>query len=419
VTDPDIRGVARSKKINLPPAYFQIGIPSDEVIAALTAGVVQIRRRAEIYESNAITPFNIVNWNRRLNTGEISVDGTRDERRQIDITLENDDRLLDEDANGGFWYDKIIKVFWGIEYYSSTTLKTWETQLGEFMVDTIDEDRFPHLTHVTGRDYTKKCLISDITQSMSFSSGFPVEQIIQALAANAGVTKFRLPITGRVFSDDTVFDVGTDRWSIMKTVADSIGYEIYFTPDGYLTMRPYQDPVLSPLSFTFKSGEDGTLNAYKRSSDDSQLKNHCIVIGATVTDNSGISTTAFGEAINDDLGSPTRRFNADGSYHMGDRVDVFTSDFITRTADAQALAESRLRVMALEEWSIDFSSLVIPWVDSNDIVAVENPDTTDTFTPTRFLLSTFKLPLGLGVMSGTAKRVTLVGTSTAIPGVIQ
>jgi hypothetical protein len=175
-------------------------------------------------------------------------------------------------------------------------------------------------------------------------------------------------------------------------------------------MRPYQDPVLSPLTYTFQPGEDvGTLVSYKKSSNDSLIRNHTLVIGATTTDDLGVSTTAYGEAFNDDPGSPTRRYNADGTNHLGDRLDTFKSDYITSVADAQALAEARIRLMSLEEYSIDFSSLVIPWLEANDIIAVIDPQES-VYTPIRFLFSNFTLPFALGAMTGNAKRVTIVGT---------
>lgn len=402
-----------------PPVVPYVGIPPMEVQNAITAGVVQIKRRAEIYESNAITPFGIANWDARLSTGSITVDGTRDERRMIDISLDNTDFALNMNPYGGMYYDKIIKVFWGVVYYpvSSTGVvsayqKFWETQIGEFMIDTFDEDRFPNVQHITGRDYTKLCLQSDITQSETFDSTYPVEEILTGLAANAGVTKFRMPATGLFFKDDTTFDIGTSRWAIMVQVADSVGYEVFFTADGYLAMRPYQDPVLSPLVYTFEPGaSNGTLITYKKSSDDSLIKNHTMVVGATVTDDSGISTTAYGEAVNDDPRSPTRRYRPDGTIHLGDRLDLFKSDYITSVADAQALAVQRLRVMGLEEFSVDFSSLIIPWIDANDIIQVINPNES-VYTPVRFLFSNFAIPLGLGAMTGTAKRVTVVGTTS-------
>lgn len=397
MTSPDVS--------ELMPPFAVNGTPPDAVVDALLSGVVDIKRRAEIYEPDAITPFSIVDWNARLVDGSITVDSTRDERRMLDMTLNNNDRLLNLNPINGFWYDKVIKCFWGIEYYNSdNVLSHWETQVGEFMIDTISEDYFPNVTKITGRDYAKKCLVSDILNSIQFDPSTPVETIVRALAANAGVSKFRLPFTGLVFSDPVVFDPGTARWEIMKKITDGVGYEIYFSGDGYLTMRPYQDPSTSPVTWVFEPGKPaGTLVTASLKSDDSLLKNHCVVMGTPQTDDSGLTTAAFGEARNDDLSSPTN------IARVGDRVDIFKSDYITDPDQAQAIANIRLSIMMLEEYNIDFSSIIIPFIDAGDIVIIID-DKESNYVPSRYLLSNYTLPLSLQEMSGTGKRVTIVGT---------
>ena len=232
------------------PSLADISYPTDEVIDALLAGIVRVKRRAEIYESDGVTPYNIPLWNGRLKEGSVTVDRTRDERRIAEISLSNFDNALVQNPYGGFYYDKVIKVFWGIRYFDSLgTEQVWDTQIGEFMIDRISETRFPHVTKLQCRDYTKKCLQSKLPVSLTFAAGTPIETIIRALAANSGVTKFALPYTGRTYSLDIVFERGVERWAVMAKVADSIGYEIYFRGDGCLTMRPYPDPTLSPLSW--------------------------------------------------------------------------------------------------------------------------------------------------------------------------
>lgn len=390
------------------PPLATVGYPSDEVIAALIDGTVRVRRRAEIYESDASTPFDIVRWDARLAGGSVTVDRSRDERRMLDMTLENKDRALRLDPMSGFWYDKIIKVFWGIKYFDSLGMpKAWESQIGEFMIDRIDEDRFPHAMKVTGRDYTKICLKSKIKNSLQFPLGTPIENIVKALAANCGIKKFALPTTGQSYSLDIVFERGTERWNVMKKVADSIGYEVFFRGDGHLTMRPYPDPLLSPLSWIFRGGTaDGTLINYSRSSNDSRIFNHVIVVGATTTVGQ-FNTTIFAEAINDDANSPTR------VSRLGDRVDFIQNDFFTERAQADAFARRRLRIGALEEYEVNFESLIIPWLEASDIVDVDDSGGS-VYVPSRFLLSNFTFPLSLGPMTANGKRVTIVGSEQTL-----
>lgn len=387
------------------PALASQNIPADEVIDALIAGIVSVRRRAEIYESDAVTPFAIEDWNSRLTGGEVTVDAFRDERRMFDFSFDNSDNALRLDPYSGFYYDKIIKAFWGIQYYKDGVLRAWETQVGEFMIDQIQEDYFPDEVKLTGRDYAKKCLVSKLQQSVEFPQFTAVETIIRALASNAGVTKFALPYTGQGYARDAAFERGTERWKVIRELADSIGYEVYFTGDGYLTMRPYGDPILSPVRWIFRPGTlDGTLVKYQRSTNDSRIKNHIVVIGANITDLAGFTQTIHAEAINNDPDSPTR------VSRIGDRVDFYESEFITDSGQAQAIANQRLRVSALEEYSISFESLIIPWLDAGDIVDIHD-DESGPYVPRRFLLTNFTFPFGLSSMSAQARRVTMAGTT--------
>jgi hypothetical protein len=392
---------------NYPPLPDQ-NIPPDEVIDALIAGIVRITRRVEIYEADGVTPFDIPYWNARLVDGEVTVDRERDERRMCDITLENNDNALQLNPVDGFWYDKILKVFWGIRYFSAGVETRWETQIGELMIDSIVESAFPHTVKVVGRDYAKKCLLTKLKSSLSFSQYTPVEDIIAALAGNCGITKIALPYTGEGFAKDVVFERGTERWKVMRDLADSIGYELYFRGDGYLTMRPYGDPTLSPLKWIFnQSPLDGTLVDYTRSSNDTRVKNHIIVIGAATTDLDGFSQVAFGEAINTDTSSPTRVAK------IGDRTEIIESDYITDSVQAGAMAVQRLRIASLEEFDIDFSSIIIPWLEGGDIVEIVDKGE-GAYVPSRFLLVNFVFPLSLGPMTGTGRRTTIVGTTHAL-----
>lgn len=90
----------------------QSDYPPPQAIAKFLAGTTHHIRRIEIYEEDGIT-----RWAKdtipRLKDGTVSVDYDRDERRALDLTLDNSDRLL-QNAPGEFWYDKIIKVFRGV-----------------------------------------------------------------------------------------------------------------------------------------------------------------------------------------------------------------------------------------------------------------------------------------------------------------
>lgn len=386
------------------PPFPSLGIPSDEVIDALIDGIVRIKRRVEIYESDGVTPFDIEDWDARLNGGNITVDRERDERRMCEFSLHNDDGALNLNPINGFYYDKVLKAYWGIEYYdASGQRQSWETQVGEFLIDRVGRDNFPNLVKLIGRDYTKKCLTSKLSQSVAFPSGTPIEQVIAALAANANVTKLALPYTGMAYNRDISFSRGTPRWQVMKEIAASVSLEVFFRRDGYLTLGDLPDPSNTPISWAFKAGADGSLCKYSKSANDSRIYNHIVVVG-TATEVEGLASQVFGEAVNDDEASPTSRPRL-----LQDKVDYVESDLFMTNSDAQAYADARLRIAALEEYEISFEGLVIPWLEAGDIVDIHD-GTESVYTARRFLLSNYSLPMSLGPMAGTGRRVTIAGS---------
>lgn len=404
---PDIR--------ELLPGWPQLGIPPDNVLKQLTSSLVRIQRRVEIYEADGVTPWNDPLWDSRLVDGSVTVDRERDERRMCDFALDNTDNALRNNPRNGFWYDKILKAFWGIKFYDKNLGQwvRWETPLGVFLIDRIAEGRFPNTIKVTGRDLSKKCIISGLSQTIAFPQGVAIETIIQAVAANAGISNFALPVTGNAYAQDIVFTRGTARWKVIKDLADLIGYEVYFRPDGYLTMRQVPDPTLSPVAWSFTSDFGGSLVDYDKSTDDSRVFNHIVVTGAALgaepstlagaVTGSNVSEIVFAEALNTDPASPTR------ISRIGDRTKPYESDYFTSVGQAQDYANLMLRIASLEEYDMNFTSLIIPFLDASDIIEIEQ-STDDPYTPSRFLLSNFTIPMSLGPMTGVARRTTITGT---------
>lgn len=578
------------------------GIPPELVQRAFLAPITEITRRVEIHEADGETPWRPELWPRVLVGGTISVDMTRDERRSVDVELDNTDGALDPEA-GGFWYDKVLKVFYGVRLYErerdprvviveetnapgqglalkallagagidttlfdplivrydqvaefdvvvsiSSTVPTkrtllleafergksvitfapaataaelpdhiqavaptvawaerrafakldvpdrvaggwdgtwvlagpgsyrpitavapgalallesaadergpdiaavlafgvdgqgwmhcnaadltaarftarrddfgrflgavvrrldyvdvgdhWETQLGEFVADSIeDADEFGDRIRFAGRDYTARCMLSKLSKATMFTATEPIEAVIAAVAANAGVRKISLPITTKTLGKDMTWEADVERWRIIADVALAGNYEIYFTPTGVLTMREQQDPLLTPASLKLTTGDGGNLVSRSAKTSGGQIFNHVVVVGES---SDSTVPLVFGEAINNDPASPT---SVD---RIGQRTKRISSALVTTDAQALDLARTMLSVSALEEFEMSFTAVLLPWIEPGEIVEMVDPDG-EYWGPSRYLLSTLSLPLDLGPMSGTAKRVMKVG----------
>lgn len=313
------------------------------------------------------------------------------------------------DPNGSRWFHyhptargtqakNLIKN--GIMYlWNYAPFREWEMQVGEFVVDGLSSDHFPHKLKMTGRDYVKKISNSKVTTPISFDAGTSIDALIVAVAANAGITKFNVPTTGETLGSSLGFDKGTDRWKIVSDAAASINLEIFFDQKGFLTTRDFLDPSVSPVSQTFLTGPGGNLAGWSRSVNDSRLYNHVIVTG---TPSSSETLPFHGEALNTEPTSPTR------IERIGDRSYFYDSSFFTSDDQCLAYAQTLLKTVALESYEMSWNSITYPWLEVGEIADVLDPARLES-EPTRFLMDTLTIPLDLGSMSSTGKRVTIVG----------
>lgn len=336
--------------------------------------------------------------------------------RYLDGASEHYTGIIEENVlSGGRWFHYHPQAF-GTQskvllknaltwLWNYTPFREWTTQIGEFVIDNIAEDNFPYITKVSGRDLTKKCITSNFETSTSFSAGTPITDIVKALAANAGITKFNIPASS--LTTDARIDVerNTPRWDVMRDAASTNHFRIFFDAQGYLTMRPEQDPSFAPVSHVFQTGmPDGDLIKWSRSTSDARLYNHVIVTGESSEE--GV-LPFFGEARNTEPSSPTR------IARIGDRAYFMTSTWYTSNQQCIDVANTWLKLTALESYDLGWDSLVYPWMDVGDIVEVLDPRRSD-FEPIRFLLDNLTIPLELSSMSATGKRVTIVQDTEAM-----
>lgn len=367
--------------------------PPPEALAAILGPASRIVRQVQIVDAVGAIYADVTGSG--IIDGTVTVDQTRTERRAFELTLENVDSRY-QHAQGQLWYDKIVKMWRGVEYKLNGVDTTWVTQVGEFMIDEITSQNFPHTVHLQGRDYTKKLITSQFKIPTNFVQGQRLEDLIKTIALNGGITKFILPATGMVTGKDWYFDTGTTRWDAITQLSTNYGFECYFDGNGYLIMRRFQDPVSTPTMVTFDTGEFGNLVSYTKASRDSRLYNSIVVIGE-----SSNNIPIYAIAQNTTPGSPT------SIDQIGERVFTYKSAFITTQEQGQQVAQNMLAIHALEEYDVSLESICLPWLEGGDVIEFVDPAPA-TGEPTTFLLSSFNIPMALGSMSSSCKRVTKV-----------
>lgn len=273
----------------------------------------------------------------------------------------------------------------------------WSTQLGEFQIDDIDSPRFPRQIKLRGRDFAKKLILDKFPTATLFDEGVPIEDVVQAVALNGGISKLNLPSTGQVTPLDLMYERGTPRWEVIKKLCTDYGWELYFDASGFLTMREFRDPVSSPTSFEFETGPGGTMVEFGKKVNDTRIKNHVIVSGENAD-----QVPVFAEVENNSVTSPTR------IERLGRRSWEYVSQYITEYSQALSIAENFISVQALESFEVNIDSLVLPWLEVGEIIRFDDPEP-NPGDPNRYLLDNLNIPLTLGPMGSVGKRVTIIG----------
>ena len=286
-------------------------------------------------------------------------------------------------------------VTWASAYEA---LDIWEIQLGEFMADSISVGQSYATVSISGRDLTKLCQQSKFVTSTTFTASTPIESVVKTVATNAGISKFKLPITGKVLDKDMTWERDTTRWDVIRDVSNSNNYEVFFDNEGYLVMREFRDPLTTPSTLELSTGVGGNLVSRGGKTSDTNLFNHIVVVGES-SDSS--TPPVYAEAINNAPTSPT------SVQEIGDRVSITTSSLVTSVTQAQQYADSLLAVSALEEFELSFEATLLPWIEVGDILEMKKSD--DRYWgPDRYLLTSLTFPLDLTPMSGNGKRTEKV-----------
>lgn len=394
-----------------------VAMPTAEVLEYLQAGFVKVTRRCEILTASGASFYDDIG----LIDGTISVDASRDERRTCDLTLgDNEGRL--EATPDGLWYDKLIRPWRGISWPGGS----WEAPLGVFMPDRIGDVKrikkrfrlrtddptnvetdpatpFTMSVQVTGRDLTKRMLTSKLSNPLTFVAGTSVEDIVRAEAANSGIGSVILPWDGGanpapVLDIDQSFEVDTARFSLVSTLLQNYGYEVFISQFD-LIVRAFRDPATMPAIWSFQTGVEGNLVTYEKSVNDTELYNRVVVRGSGQT-----NAFVFAEVAITDPDSPIH------SSRIGDRPYSWSSPTVATNDEALTLATMLLKVHALQSYEVALGSIVLPWLEAGEVVAFIDPQAPAIVgDPERFFLSDFTIPIGIGAtMDGTAKRVVPV-----------
>ena len=376
--------------------------PSADVIAALEAPITRVTRRAEMFESDGVTPF-LDDISMVVESGSVTAAYDSEARRTLSVSFHEE--VTDKYTGAtsiipigpdGIWYDKTIKIWRGVEWLDGDgELQSWECPLGTFRIDNVRQRHHPKsVLQINGRDETKLALTSKFGTNAVFPAGTNVRDLIETVALNAGMTRFRLFNSPQATTVEIEAGGNDTRWKFMNDIATAYNLELFMDTDGYLVSRPFHDPAVTAPTFEFAVNDN--LASYDKLMNDSEIYNHVVVVGESAE-----KIPIAGEATNTAGGSPT------SIARIGERTKRIDSTLIEDADQARTLAESYLAVAALEAFEIGFGAVVYPFLDVGVVVQFEDPYAASV-QPTRFLLTNVTIPLNLGPMTTTGKRLQVL-----------
>lgn len=216
-----------------------------------------------------------------------------------------------------------------------------------------------------------------------------VEAIRTAMSQLCGEQFFRMADTSATLSADVSIGRDTTVWAVIKDIADSMNWLLFYDADGYLACRP---PSTDPV-FLFHTGEvpGGTISGDVSIGYGEDVLNLVWATGGTPSGKK-VPIEAFAVAPPTHPLSPAelRRGGVDG-YRRHD----LTSDEVTKLSDLQAMVDRSLAQVLLQSVDLSFDSLCVWHLEEGDPIGVQEeggPIVSGTF-------SSASIPLSPGLQS--------------------
>lgn len=175
--------------------------------------------------------------------------------------------------------------------------------------------------------------------------------------------------TSQKLTADASFAQDVTYWDAAKSLADSLGWVLYYNAWGHLN---FGSPN-SSVSFTYRTGNGGAiLSTPKIQYNAASVINSVRVVGGTPK-GAKAPVTATAKAPADHPLSPQNLGRGGKLRHVWSDI---TNDKLTTKTQAQNAANAELNKALLENVEISFDALVYPILDETDLIRVQTDDFT-------------------------------------------
>lgn len=206
-------------------------------------------------------------------------------------------------------------------------------------------------------------------QPFTVAAGLNYGDAIQSMVLDRlpSQTLFSISSTTRVLPDVVVYGLtqGGDPWQDCRELAQAIGFECFFDPNGVFVFRPVPDPTVGDPVWEFDEDSNPLVAESSRELSDDQTFNHIIVIGQSTSSQNAVSA----EAQDTNPNSPTYIL---GPY--GQVTERLTFSLITSADQAQDAANAILNNSLGASDQVTITIVPQPALEPGDIVKINCSD---------------------------------------------
>jgi hypothetical protein len=342
-----------------------------------------------------------------IDTGKVSVTANNNIRRTCEIHLTTDRTTTNLVPATGFDslapFGNQLKLFRGIEYDDGTTESI---PLGVFVMTEVKVTDRNEGVDMVIRGEDKSIIVSrnKWTSAYQMTNG-TLEASLTALLQNRYPDiKIDFPITNVTVNQIVLgSDSSLDPWADAVNIAQLVGYDLFFDVKGVCTMKQFPSLDASSVVATYKEGSGTTVTQVDRNISTKETYNGVIY----TVEGSQVTTPIRVEIWDDNTASPTYRYGVFGS------VPTFiTTNLLNTSAEAIKAASLILNTVIGAQEQIDFSSVVDPSLDVNDVVYIKSIGSKVDRT---VIIDSLDIPLEYtGTLSVKTRVVRIVGSNEIV-----
>lgn len=375
--------------------------PTTAKFKAAVATNHRVIAKAEVWNSER----KLIDLN--IDSGKVNVTSSNAIRRTCEIHLTTDRTADNLVPDNGFDYlapfGNQLKLFRGIQFDDGTTEYI---PLGVFVITEVKATDTNDGVDMVIRGEDKSIIVSrnKWTSAYQMVNG-TLEASLTALLQNRYPDiKIDFPTTNVSINQIILgSDSSLDAWQDAVKIAELVGYDLFFDVKGTCTMKQFPSLDASSVVATYKEGSGTTVTEIDRNISTKETYNGVIY----TIEGSQVTTPIRVEVWDEDTTSPTYRYGVFGS------VPTFVNtNLISTTAEAIKAASLLLNTVIGAQEQIDFSAIVDPSLDANDVVYIKSSGAKVDRT---VIIDSLDIPLEYnGTLSVKTRVVRVVGANEII-----